>query len=55
MPCTGRLTTTSPMSVRPELRRFSRNPLITLTTITTSATHSATAPTAISGMIRVVR
>ena len=55
MPCTGRLSTTSPISVRPEFRRFSRKPLITLTTMMTSAVHSATAATAMSGMMRVVR
>ena len=43
------------MSVRPELRTMSRNPVITLTTMMTSATQSATAATAMNGMMREVR
>ena len=55
MPVIGRLTTTSPVSVLPELRTISRKPDITLTTMITSATHNATAPTAMNGMMREVR
>ena len=47
--------TTSPIMVFPEVLSMSRKPLITLTTITTRATHNATAATAIQGMIRLVR
>ncbi len=43
------------MSVRPEFFTMSRNPVITDTTMITSATHSATAATAIKGMTRDVR
>ena len=43
------------MSVRPEFLTMSRKPVITETTMITSATHSATAATAMRGMTRVVR
>ena len=52
---TSWVATTSPMSVLPDVRTMSRKPVITLTTMMTSATHSATAVAAIIGMMREVR
>ena len=46
---------TSPIKVRPEDCTILRKPDITETTTMTSATHSATAPTAMSGMTRLVK
>ena len=46
---------TSPMSVRPDDCTMFKKPDITETTTITSATHSATAATAMSGMTLLVK
>ena len=48
-------TMTSPTICRPEFLSMSKNPVMTETTVTTIATHIATAAMAMNGISREVR